>query len=274
MKVTDYSDKIQLKYDPMIDTEIDIDAPYINFKFESEELISTLPKSGVYDTLFYKDNKILVVNEVAEVEIRFYSTENPNENYRTGQKHFKGRITDIKEYTSTENNEFPGYAITVDLSTEFNAKTQIIGINKSYVEVTKAKCIAILFFNETGRVIDELVIPINDWFSSNVYLNSAYVIEEEPILPYKIGDLVDFEYYKKIELDSDGNYEIRLEKDTGRITDIKATAMDYYETTGEKETIEYFLLYIDCSELYYKRILKIANTVVKSMVTHVIVPEI
>lgn len=274
MKVTDYSDKIQLEYDPLFDDEIDIDAPYIDFNFESDEIVSTLPKSGVYDTLFYNDQKILIVNEVCEAEIRFYSTENPNENYRTGQKHFKGRITDIRE-VADDTEEFPGYKITVDLSTEYNAKVHSINVGKNYVEITKTRCIAILFFNEYGRVIDELVIPIADWFSSKVYLNTAYVIEEEPVIPYKVGDLVEFEYYKKVYLESGSSkHEIRLMEDIGRISDIRTTAKTYKDNDGIEQTIEYNLLYMDCSELYYKRVLKIASTVIKSMTPHVIVPEV
>lgn len=275
MKVTDYSDKIQLEYDPLVDNEIDIEAPYINFRFESEEIIATLPKSGVYDTLFYNDTKILIVNEVCEAEIRFYSTTNPNENYRTGQKHFRGRITDIRE-AYEKDEEYPGYVISVDISKEYNGKTNTLTINRQYVELTKTRCIAILYFNEYGRVIDELVIPIDDWFSSKVYLNTAFVIEDEPVMPYKVDDLVDFEYYKKEYLDPEDNskYEINLIKETGRITDIKATVMTYTDEAGYDQLYPYYLIYFDCSSLYYKRIIAIASMVIKSMKVHVIVPEV
>lgn len=277
MKVTDYSDKIQLEYDPLFDDEIDIDAPYIDFKFESDEVVSTLPESGVYDTLFYNDQKILIVNEICEVEIRFYSTENPNENYRTGEKHFKGRIIDIKEVLTTEEAEeqFPGYKITVDLSTEYNAKVQTLVINRNYVELTKARCIAILFFNEYGRVLSELVIPIEDWFSSKVYLNTAYVVEAEPSVPYQVGDLVEFEYYKKEKTNPDSReYKFNIYSDIGRISDIKLTTKSYRDDDGVDQTVKYFLVYIDCSSLYYKRVLKIASNVIKSMTPHVIIPEV
>lgn len=277
MKVTDYSDKVQLEYDPLVDNEVDIDAPYINFTFEEELGEATLPKSGVYDTLFYEDEKILIVNEVSEVEIRFYSTENPNENYRTGQKHFKGRILDIKQITS-DKKEFGGYTISVDLSKQYNGKTQKLSINEKYVEVTKTRCIAILYFNHTGRVIRELVVPIDDWFSSKVYLNTAYVIEEEESLPYKIGDIVDIEYYKKSYTSEDKKkYEIILESDTGRIDDIKLCKKEiFYEENGVQcqETVEYYLLSFDCSDEYNMRIIRIAHNVIKSMKIHVIIPEV
>lgn len=277
MKVTDYSDKIQLEYDPLFDDEIDVDAPYIDFRFESDEVESTLPPSGVYDTLFYNDQKVLIVNEICEVEIRFYSTENPNEQYRTGEKHFKGRITDIKEVLVTKESEeqFPGYKITVDLSTEYNGKVQTLVINRKYVELTKARCIAILFFNEYGRVLSELVIPIKDWFSSKVYLNTAYVIEEEPSVPYQVGDLVEFEYYRKERISPESKeYSFNIYSDIGRISDIKLTSKSYKDENDIEQTVKYFLVYIDCSSLYNKRILKIASNVIKSMTPHVIIPEV
>lgn len=277
MKVTDYSDKVQLEYDPLVDNEVDIDAPYINFEYEEEFAEATLPESGVYDTLFYEDEKILIVNEVSEVEIRFYSTENPNENYRTGQKHFKGRILDIKQIAS-DKSEFGGYSISVDLSKQYNGKTQKININEKYVEVTKTRCIAILYFNHTGRVIRELIIPIDDWFSSKVYLNTAYVIEKEEPLPYKVGDIVDIEYYKKSYTDNGNNkYEIKLESDTGRIDDIKLCKKQIvYQENGVQyqEDIEYYLLSFDCSDEYNMRIIRIAHNVIKSMEIHVIIPEV
>lgn len=277
MKVTDYTDKVQLEYDPLVDIEVDIDAPYIQFDFEEDVAPATLPKSGVYDTLFYNDERIMIVNEVAEVEIRFYSTENPNENYRTGQKHFKGRILDIKQIEEI-GVEFAGYKISVDMSKQFNAKTQVIRIDRTYVDVTKTRCIAILYFNETGRIIRELVIPIDDWFSSKVYINTAYVLEEDEKLAYKVGDIVDVEYYKKVYEDEYASkYTIQLVSDTGRISDIKLTKKKimYTQNNGTyTEYVYYYLLTFDCSNEYNKRVIVIAHNVVKSMKIHVIIPEI
>ena len=76
MRVTDDSDKVIVRYDPLIDTEIDIDAPYIDYSYVVDMSAVEEPTVGVYDTLFYNNTKILVVNEISEVEIRFYSTEN------------------------------------------------------------------------------------------------------------------------------------------------------------------------------------------------------
>lgn len=278
MKVTDYSDKVQLDYDPLVDIEIDIDAPYIQFDYEEDIPIATLPKSGVYDTLFYDDEKILIVNDVSEVEIRFYSTENPNENYRTGQKHFKGRILDIKQISDDEKKtEYNGFSISVDMSKQYNAKTQVITIDKTYVDITKTRCIAILYFNETGRVIHELVMPINDWFSSKVYLNTAYVMEEAEKLAYKVGDIVDIEYYKKI-YDSQNTYTIELFTDTGRIVDLKLTKkrLQYNDENGNvvEEDLYYYIITFDCSSEFNKKVINIAHNVIKSMKIHVIIPEI
>lgn len=278
MKVTDDSDKIKLDYDPLIpEHEIDITAPYIDFSYMEELAEVTVPESGVYDTLFYNDTKILIVNEVAEVEIRFYSTENPNEKYRTGQKHFKGRIINISQ-TIQDVTDNAGFKISVDMSQNYNAKVQDIVINKKYVEITKTRCIAILYFDEKGNIIDELVIPIKDWFSSKVYLNSAFVVEEDPKVPYKVGDIVDIEYYKLLERDSEGNpAKVELLKDTGRITDLKLTFKEFeYKDQGKiySEEIQYFIIYLDASTLYNKKLLTIANNVVKSMKVHVIVPEL
>lgn len=277
MKVTDYTDKVQLEYDPLIETEIDVDAPYIEFKFEEKFATATLPKSGVYDTLFYEDKKILIVNEISEVEIRFYTTENPNENYRIGQKHFKGRILDIKQINSN-NTDFAGFTISVDLSKQYNGKTQTISINQKYVEITRTRCIAILYFNETGRVISELVIPVDDWFSSKVYLNTAFVIEEDEVLPYKVGDIVDIEYYKKIyNDDKKQEYTIELFTDTGRISDIKLCSKEItYELDGNSytENVNYYLITFDCSDEYNMRILRIAHNVIKTMEVHVFIPEV
>lgn len=277
MKVTDYTDKVQLDYDPLVDTEIDIDAPYIRFDFEEDIEIATLPKSGVYDTLFYNDEKIMSVNEVSEVEIRFYSTENPNENYRTGQKHFKGRILNIKQIEEI-GIDFGGYVISVDMSKQFNAKTQVIRIDKTYVDITKTRCIAILFFNHTGRIIRELVIPIEDWFSSKVYINTAYVMDEDEKSAYKIGDIVEIEYYKKVYEDEENNkYTIQLVSDTGRISDMKLTKRKiiYTQDNGTySEYIYYYLISFDCSDEFNKRVITIAHNVIKTMKVHVIVPEI
>jgi hypothetical protein len=275
MRVTDDSDKVIVRYDPLIDTEIDIDAPYIDYSYVVDMSAVEEPTVGVYDTLFYNNTKILVVNEISEVEIRFYSTENPNENYRTGQKHFKGRILGLYQVDDSAN---AGFSIRVDTSEEWNGKEEVIKIDKTYATITKARCIAILYFNQTGRVINELVIPIKDWFSSKVYLNSGIVIDETADVVYKVGDIVDLEIYVKIDTDENGKIKVKNESITGKITELKLTQriVEMEDEDGVKwdRTVYYYIITIDMSKQYNKKLIKIASNVIRSMVLHPIIPEV
>lgn len=275
MRVTDDSDKVIVRYDPLIDTEIDIDAPYIDYSYVVDMSSVEEPTVGVYDTLFYNNTKILVVNEISEVEIRFYSTENPNENYRTGQKHFKGRILGLYQVDDSAN---AGFSIRVDTSEEWNGKEEVIKIDKTYATITKARCIAILYFNQTGRVINELVIPIKDWFSSKVYLNSGIIIDETADVVYKVGDIVDLEIYVKIDTDENGKIKVKNESITGKITELKLTQriVEMEDEDGVKwdRTVYYYIITIDMSKQYNKKLIKIASNVIRSMVLHPIIPEV
>lgn len=275
MRVTDDSDKVIVRYDPLIDTEIDVDAPYIDYSYVVDMSAVEEPTVGVYDTLFYNNTKILVVNEISEVEIRFYSTENPNENYRTGQKHFKGRILGLYQVDDSAN---AGFSIRVDTSEEWNGKEEVIKIDKTYTKITKARCIAILYFNQTGRVINELVIPIKDWFSSKVYLNSGIVIDETADVVYKVGDIVDLEIYVKINTDENGKIKVKNESVTGKITELKLTQriVEMEDEDGVKwdRTVYYYIITIDMSKQYNKKLIKIASNVIRSMVLHPIIPEV
>ena len=275
MRVTDDSDKVIVRYDPLIDTEIDIDAPYIDYSYVVDMSAVEEPTVGVYDTLFYNNTKILVVNEISEVEIRFYSTENPNENYRTGQKHFKGRILGLYQVDDSAN---AGFSIRVDTSEEWNGKEEVIKIDKTYATITKARCIAILYFNQTGRVINELAIPIKDWFSSKVYLNSGIVIDETADVVYKVGDIVDLEIYVKIDTDENGKIKVKNESITGKITELKLTQriVEMEDEDGVKwdRTVYYYIITIDMSKQYNKKLIKIASNVIRSMVLHPIIPEV
>lgn len=275
MRVTDDSDKVIVRYDPLIDTEIDVDAPYIDYSYVVDMSAVEEPTVGVYDTLFYNNTKILVVNEISEVEIRFYSTENPNENYRTGQKHFKGRILGLYQVDDSAN---AGFSIRVDTSEEWNGKEEVIKIDKTYTNITKARCIAILYFNQTGRVINELVIPIKDWFSSKVYLNSGIVIDETADVVYKVGDIVDLEIYVKIDTDENGKIKVKNESITGKITELKLTQriVEMEDEDGVKwdRTVYYYIITIDMSKQYNKKLIKIASNVIRSMVLHPIIPEV
>ena len=275
MRVTDDSDKVIVRYGSLIDTEIDVDAPYIDYSYVVDMSAVEEPTVGVYDTLFYNNTKILVVNEISEVEIRFYSTENPNENYRTGQKHFKGRILGLYQVDDSAN---AGFSIRVDTSEEWNGKEEVIKIDKTYTKITKARCIAILYFNQTGRVINELVIPIKDWFSSKVYLNSGIVIDETADVVYKVGDIVDLEIYVKIDTDENGKIKVKNENITGKITELKLTQriVEMEDEDGVKwdRTVYYYIITIDMSKQYNKKLIKIASNVIRSMVLHPIIPEV
>ena len=276
MRVTDDSDKIKNNYNPLIDTDIDIDAPYIDFTYVEDKSSIEVSTPGVYDTLFYNDTKILIVGEVAEVEIRFYSTENPNENYRTGQKHFKGKILNLLKCVDSESDS--GYIIKVDTSKEYYGKVETVSVNKKYTTTCKARCIAILYFNDKGRIVDELVIPVKDWFSAKVYLNSAITLSETEKYPYKVGDIVDIVYYIKAEQTDDGKIKVKNADLTGRICDLKLTyrvvnVKDEDGVEWERE-VYYNIIYIDASTLYNKKIVSIASTVIRSMVLHPIIPEV
>lgn len=278
MRVTDDSDKVIINYDPLLDNEIDVDAPYIDYSYALDQTTIEEPSNGVYDTLFYNDTKILIVGKVAEVEIRFYSTENPNEKYRTGQKHFKGKIMDIQQIQGESGT---GYTIRVDTSKEWYGKVENLSIGHEYVEKTKTRCIAILTFNEHGRVISELVIPIADWFSSKVYLNSAIVFDETADVAYKVGDIVDLVIYVKIkdeEAAKAGKIKVKNEDVTGRICDLQLTQRSVTEIDEDgvswTRTVYYYIVSIDKSTQYNKSILKIASTVIRSMVLHPIIPEV
>lgn len=278
MRVTDDSDKVIINYDPLLDNEIDIDAPYIDYSYALDQTTIEEPSNGVYDTLFYNDTKILIVGKIAEVEIRFYSTENPNEKYRTGQKHFKGKIMDIQQIQGESGT---GYTIRVDTSKEWYGKVENLSIGREYVEKTKTRCIAILTFNEHGRVISELVIPIADWFSSKVYLNSAIVFDETTDVAYKVGDIVDLVIYVKVkdeEAAKAGKIKVKNEDVTGRICDLQLTQRSVTEIDEDgvswTRTVYYYIVSIDKSTQYNKSVLKIASTVIRSMVLHPIIPEV
>lgn len=278
MRVTDDSDKVIINYDPLLDNEIDIDAPYIDYSYALDQTTIEEPSNGVYDTLFYNDTKILIVGKIAEVEIRFYSTENPNEKYRTGQKHFKGKIMDIQQIQGESGT---GYTIRVDTSKEWYGKVENLSIGREYVEKTKTRCIAILTFNEHGRIISELIIPIADWFSSKVYLNSAIVFDETTDVAYKVGDIVDLVIYVKVkdeEAAKAGKIKVKNEDVTGRICDLQLTQRAVTEIDEDgvswTRTVYYYIVSIDKSTQYNKSVLKIASTVIRSMVLHPIIPEV
>lgn len=278
MHITDDLDRPVSDYNPILDNEVNIDAPYIDWDFIEDTEDIDIPNNGVYDTLYYIDEPILTVNQVSEIEIRFYATVNPNENYRVGQRHIKGRVQDIKKVNSEETTN-SGYSLKFDASKEWNGKISTVKIDQEYVDVTKTRCIAIIYFNEEGETIKELIIPIDDWFSPKVYLNSSLSVEKPDHYPFKVDDIVDTTVYVK-ENYQDGNaikHRVVEKQYTGRIQEISMVKREY-TTTDEnniekRNTIYYYLIKLDISKEYDYYMITIASTVIKEMTLHELPPE-
>lgn len=278
MHITDDLDRPVSDYNPILDNEVDIDAPYIDWDFVEDTEDIDIPNNGVYDTLYYIDEPILTVNQVSEIEIRFYTTVNPNENYRVGQRHIKGRVQDIKKVNSEETTN-SGYSLKFDASKEWNGKISTVKIDQEYVDVTKTRCIAIIYFNEEGETIRELIVPIEEWFSPKVYLNSSLSVEKPDQYPFKVDDIVDTIIYVKEDY-QDGNatkYKVVEKQYTGRIQEISMVKREY-TTTDEnniekRNTIYYYLIKLDISKEYDYYMITIASTVIKEMTLHELPPE-
>lgn len=278
MHITDDLDRPVSDYNPILDNEVDIDAPYIDWDFVEDTEDIDIPNNGVYDTLYYIDEPILTVNQVSEIEIRFYTTVNPNENYRVGQRHIKGRVQDIKKVNSEETTN-SGYSLKFDASKEWNGKISTVKIDREYVDVTKTKCIVIIYFNEEGETIRELIVPIEEWFSPKVYLNSSLSVEKPDQYPFKVDDIVDTTVYVKEDY-QDGNatkYKVVEKQYTGRIQEISMVKREY-TTTDEnniekRNTIYYYLIKLDISKEYDYYMITIASTVIKEMTLHELPPE-
>lgn len=278
MHITDDLDRPVSDYNPILDNEVDIDAPYIDWDFIEDTEDIDIPNNGVYDTLYYIDEPILTVNQVSEIEIRFYTTVNPNENYRVGQRHIKGRVQDIKKVNSEETTN-SGYSLKFDASKEWNGKISTVKIDQEYVDVTKTKCIAIIYFNEEGETIRELIVPIEEWFSPKIYLNSSLSVEKPDQYPFKVDDIVDTTIYVKEDY-QDGNatkYKVLEKQYTGRIQEISMVKREY-TTTDEnniekRNTIYYYLIKLDISKEYDYYMITIASTVIKEMTLHELPPE-
>ena len=277
MHITDDLDRPSSDYNPVIDNEIDIDAPYIDFNMAENKTQISAPVNGAYDTLYYEDTPILVVNQVSEIEIRFYTTATPNENYRVGQRHIKGKVTDISKVRDIDYTN-SGFKLTFDASTEYRGKKSVVTVDRSYVDATKARCFCILYFNEDGDITNELSIPIEEWFSSKVYLNSAFIVTNPEPYPFKVDDMVDAVIYVKEFIDDDKDRFNVVEKEyTGRIASIKMTKREYTiideMNVTHNNLIYYYLVTIDMSKLYEFDQIVVASTVIKSMVLHEMPPE-
>lgn len=276
MHITDKDDRPVDNYNPIIDAKVDLDAPYIDFNFAENKEDIEIPKNGVYDTLYYLSEPILTVNQVSEIEVRFYTTENPNENYRVGQRHIKGKTMDIKKIEQFEG-EYCGFKMIFDTSVKWNGYISTLTLDESYVKITKTRCIAILFFNEDGKITRELIIPIADWFSPKVYLNTAITIPNPEPYPFKVNDLVDAVVYVKEQVDkSEDKFRVVEREYTGRLAEIQLVKREY--TTVDENNVEklntmyYYILTIDNSEDYDYNKIRVASTVVKSMKIHKLPP--
>lgn len=271
MHITDKDDRPVSNYNPLLDNEVDLDAPYIDFTYVENTSEVKVPKSGLYDTLYYNDTKIIIVNEVSELEIRFYSSTVPNENYRIGQKHIKGRCTDIQKVTKAGDNSNLGFYLAFDTSLEWFGKKKTVKVDQTYVDITKTKCIAILYFDEKGRITGELDIPIEDWFSPKVYLNTAFVVSDPEPYAFKVDDYVDTTVYIKEEYER-GKFRVVEKSYTGRIRELKLMKREW-QTTDENgvnttHTMYYYMIELDMSTLYDYHTVKIASVVVKHMQLH------
>lgn len=282
MHITDDLDRPVDNYNPILDNEIDIDAPYIDWDFVQNSEDITIPKNGVYDTLYYLDTPILVVDKVSEIEIRFYTTTNPNENYRIGQRHIKGRVQDIARVNNEETSN-DGFTMKFDASRIWNGKISTVTVDREYVNITKTRCIAILYFDEEGEITNELVIPIEDWFSPKVYLNTAFNPGNPEEYPFKVNDLVDCTVYLREETFDyeDGvsitKFNVYTKDYTGRIADIELVKREYktYNENGieQNNVIYYHLITLDISEEYDFEQIIIASTVIEKMTIHKLPPE-
>lgn len=275
MHITDDLDRPVDNYNPIIDNEVDFDAPYIDFDKAENTSSITPPKNGAYDTLYYKDTPILVVDQVSEIEIRFYTTTNKNENFRVGQRHIKGRVLSIDKVRDNDE-ECAGFSLSFDSSSEYHGKISRVTVDRTYVTVTKTRCFCILYFNEEGKITNELVIPIDEWFSPNVYLNSALLIAEPEPYPFKVDDFVDAVVYVKNIVDDKGNFEIVETEYTGRLAEIALIKRTYTVTdemnTTKDITVYYYKVIIDMSKLYEMYQVIVASTVIKSMKIHKLPP--
>lgn len=135
-----------------------------------------------------------------------------------------------------------------------------------------------MYFNEDGDITNELSIPIEEWFSSKVYLNSAFMVTNPEPYPFKVDDMVDAVIYVKEFIDDDKDRFNVVEKEyTGRISSIKMTKREYTiideMNVTHNNLIYYYLVTIDMSKLYEFDQIVVASTVIKSMVLHEMPPE-
>lgn len=144
----------------------------------------------VAQMLYNRDTKLLREGEIGTFEIRFYSSETPNEKYRIGQKYVKGRIVTMTDTGS-------GFGFNVDISTEYNGLYNEFEITDKYITLCNVKCIVFVIDSITLDGLTEhreIVISTDEWLSTNTYLTTGIVSSTTEQYSYNIDDIVEFTY--------------------------------------------------------------------------------
>lgn len=145
--------------------------------------------------LYNRKTKLLREGEIGTFETRFYSSETPNEKYRIGQKHVKGKIVSI-------DDRHDGFGFNVDISTDYNGRYNDFAITEKYIELCHIKCIVFIIDSITldGQTEHrEIIITKDEWLSTNTYLTTGIVEETTETYSYNIGDLVEITYNTNTE---------------------------------------------------------------------------
>ena len=146
--------------------------------------------AAVSHILYNRKTKLLREGEIGTFETRFYSSETPNEKYRIGQKHVKGKIIVIDDLHD-------GFGFKVDISTEYNGKYNEFKISDRYIQLCNIKCIVFIIDSITIDGLTEqkeIVITTEEWLSTNTYLTTGIVDSSTEKYSYNIGDIVEVTY--------------------------------------------------------------------------------
>lgn len=144
----------------------------------------------VANMLYNRKTKLLREGEIGTFETRFYSSDTPNEKYRIGQKHVKGKIVSI-------TNRHDGFSFNVDISKDYNGKYNEFAITEKYIELCHIKCIVFIIDSTTldGQTEHrEISITKDEWLSTNTYITTGLVDETTESSSYNIGDIVEVTY--------------------------------------------------------------------------------
>ena len=174
----------------------------------------------------YYDFKVFSTNDENLIEIRFYSTETPNEAFRIGQKRCRGRIHDINKSDTQLDND--GFLLTIDSSKEKNGDLYDFLIDDSYLSSINAKSILIYYYEKDTSFSpkESLIIPVDEWLSAMVYINKRITIEaldeEDKLVEFDIDDYVRIVYITEVEYQE--IYDPKTKKTTYSATNILGTA--------------------------------------------------